>query len=302
MNKVYRFAVMGAISLFLQLSPASAQSTRALSSELNSVTCWIVDTDAYWDDLGALALLMPKKNVVAIVATGGIASPQQGIGTLGRFLSIGSSKAVLLQGKGSAATVKAHPDWSWLPNSLIYASRLEPELQKAYPNIKKADVSELPLSSGIGEATRNCKDVGILMIGPWTSYEDYEAAINVKLSVVVVLGYLGTNCSMDPSSCERSRNKLGQKLRQVSNRFFGSFEFDSYAPNSSPMSIALRKLSSEFGSAPELGQWDMLAALLILRPDLFYYDLSQNEFLPSNEQQAKSAPNELLGTSQKERH
>jgi len=241
-----------------------------------------------------LALLLPRRNVVAVVATGGISSPQQGIGTLGLFISIGSSHAAILQGKGAALT-PAEWQWDWVPKALVYTSKLEPELWKAAPDIKKIAATNQPLSSGIAEATHKCENVGVLMIGPWTSYGDYEEAINSKLSIVVALGSEGgTNCVIDKRPCETSMSKLGQKLRQVSDQFFGSFEFDSYAPNSPPMSLALRKLSTEFGTAPELGQWDMLAALLILRPDLFKYDSSSHEFSPLDEQQAKSAANQLL--------
>ncbi len=266
------------------------------------MTCWIVDTDVYWDDLGALALLLPRRNVVAVVATGGISSPQQGIGTLGLFISIGSSNAAILQGKGAALT-PAEWQWDWVPKALVYTSKLEPELRKAAPNIKKIAAANQPLLSGIAEATHNCENVGVLMIGPWTSYGDYEEAIDSKLSIVVALGSEGgTNCVIDKRPCETSKNKLGHRLRQVSNQFFGSFEFDSYAPNSPPMSLALRKLSTEFGTARELGQWDMLAALLILRPDLFQFN-SNHEFLPLDEQQAKSAANQLLAADlQNESH
>ena len=172
----------------------------------NPRACLIVDTDVGLDDYRALAILLPQRDVRAVIVTEGISSVQGGSTAISMFLASRGQTPPVIAGLASPTP----PDYDWLPAVRAGAERMNNFLHAAVafggsPNRLTHDVSA---------AVRGCAQVDVLALGPWTSYLRYAPALGPHVHTVAS-GRSFTennpdnfNCEYDLSACRNAVTTL----------------------------------------------------------------------------------------------
>jgi hypothetical protein len=131
--------------------------------------CTVVDTDAGLDDFRALAVLLPARDVRAVVVTEGISGVRHGATAVSMFLGSRGDMPRVVPGLASASP----PDYDWLPAVRAGAERLNGFLHEAVPF--GGDPGRL--ARDVRAAVHGCRTVDVLVLGPWTSYPHYARAL-----------------------------------------------------------------------------------------------------------------------------
>jgi hypothetical protein len=161
--------------------------------------CTVVDTDAGLDDFRALAVLLPARDVRAVVVTEGIAGVQNGATAVSMFLGSRGDMPRVVPGLASPTP----PDYPWLPAARAGAERLNNFLHQAVPFGGDPD----RLARDVKAAVHGCRTVDVLVLGPWTSYPRYARALGHGGHVVASgLSILENhpdnfNCEYDLTAC-----------------------------------------------------------------------------------------------------
>lgn len=142
----------------------------------NPRACLVVDTDVGLDDYRALAVLLPAREVRAVVVTEGISSVQGGATAVSMFLSSGGPTPPVLPGLAA----EAPPAYDWLPSARAGAERVNGFLAEAVPFGGDPD----RLAGDLRASVRGCARVDVLVLGPWTSYLRYAHALGRNTRVV----------------------------------------------------------------------------------------------------------------------
>jgi hypothetical protein len=252
--------------------------------------CLIIDSDGNIDDLRALAMLVPMRHVVAVITTDGMVNAHRGAATIARFLDlmklpIARQPAVIV-GQSRAVQDEAAPTWDWLEPA-------REDMQRTYDalgtltgtSIRLIDPkSNSELVQVVKKSVKGCSSVGLLMIGPWSSFTIYNQAIEKPWAFVVSQGrsiedpmnpeWDRVNCKMDMTSC-----KAALQIRKES----GIIWVDLPGPGSSfPIDDAFFKRLGQTSGAKALTtlmrnlnlsqaqhQWDDMPALYLLYPQAF---------------------------------
>lgn len=162
-------------------------------------TCLVVDTDVGVDDYRALAVVAPARDVRAVVVTEGISGVQNGATAVSMFLAGRGVSPPVLPGLASPNP----PAYDWLPPVRAAAERMNNFLGAAVP----ASATPDRLAAGVRSAVRGCGRVDLLVLGPWTSYPRYAAALRGHVRVVASGRSFAENnpdnfnCEYDLSAC-----------------------------------------------------------------------------------------------------
>lgn len=162
--------------------------------------CTVVDTDAGLDDFRALAVLLPGRDVRAVVLTEGVAGVQNGATAVSMFLASRGVTPPVITGLASANP----PDYDWLPAARAGAERLDNYFHDAVSF--GGDPSRL--KHDVGAALTGCTRVELLVLGPWTSYLKYVYNLGSRVDVVVSgLSFAENNsdnfnCDYDIAACK----------------------------------------------------------------------------------------------------
>ena len=208
-----RIGAWGVVAVFALLlagcaTPATSVSERGVSRD----SCVLVDTDAAIDDLRAIAALLRNERVVGVVATEGVTLPPQGAMAVAHMLGAanlaGAVPVVVGLRSGSPSSE------SWLPEARANAERLNCFLAEAVPFSQGTG----GLEDEVQRLTRDCRDVRVVVIAPWSSFVRYRAGLGAKLRQVVAQGLPledvpagrspGFNCRYDLPACQRAHREL----------------------------------------------------------------------------------------------
>jgi hypothetical protein len=138
--------------------------------------CLIVDTDVGLDDYRALAVVLPERDVRAVVVTEGISGVQGGSTAISMFLAGRGETPPAIPGLAS----ETPPAYDWLPAVRAGAERMNNFLHAAVPFGGNPD----RLTRDVRAAVRGCAKVDVLALGPWTSYLRYAPALGPNVHVV----------------------------------------------------------------------------------------------------------------------
>jgi hypothetical protein len=138
-------------------------------------TCTVVDTDAGLDDFRALTVLVPARDVRAVVVTEGISGVRNGATAVSMLLAARGDLPRVLPGFASPAP----PDYDWLPAARAGAERLNTFLHDAVP----AAGDPARLGRDVKASLSGCHRVDLLVLGPWTSYPHYARALGHDVHV-----------------------------------------------------------------------------------------------------------------------
>jgi hypothetical protein len=138
--------------------------------------CLIVDTDVALDDYRALAVVLPERDVRAVVVTEGISGVAGGSTAISMFLASRGVTPPVIPGLAS----QTPPAYDWLPAVRAGAERMNNFLHAAVPFGGDPD----RLTREIRAAVRGCVRVDVLALGPWTSYLRYVPELGTDVHVV----------------------------------------------------------------------------------------------------------------------
>jgi len=238
-------------------------------------TCLVVDTDVATDDFRALAVLVPHRELRAVVVTEGIASVPRGSTAVALFLASGQSSAPVIP--GLAAT--SPPDYDWLPAARAAAERINGFLAESVPFA--ASPNELKLA--LVAALRRCPRVEVLVLGPWSSFVEYAPMLRPLIRRVVASGRPvaennpdNFNCVYDQPACD----KADKFLRRVRTAVWVDLPADgtSYPPTQEMVDQladagmpGVLRAALNVDPSQWLGTrvWDDTAALYVLAPEHF---------------------------------
>lgn len=172
----------------------------------NPRACLIVDTDVGLDDYRALAIVLPQRDVRAVVVTEGISGVQGGSTALSLFLASRGQLPPVIPGLASPTP----PAYDWLPAVRAGAERLNNFLHAAVPFGGNPD----RLTHDVRAAVRGCAKIDVLALGPWTSYLRYAPALGNHVRVVASGRSFAENnpdnfnCEYDLSACRNAAATL----------------------------------------------------------------------------------------------
>ena len=175
----------------------------------NPRACLIVDTDVGLDDFRALAVLLPARDVRAVVVTEGISGVQHGATAVSMFLAARGETPPVITGLASPNP----PDYDWLPAARAGAERINNFLHAPVPFGGRPD----RLGREVTAAVRGCAEVDVLVLGPWTSYPRYAKALGSKADVVASGRSFAENnpdnfnCEYDLAACRTVTTDLGRR-------------------------------------------------------------------------------------------
>ena len=176
--------------------------------------CLIVDTDVGLDDYRALAVILPEREVRAIVVTEGISGVQDGSTAMSMFLASRGETPPVIPGLAS----ETPPAYDWLPAVRAGAERMNNFLHTAVPFGGNPD----QLTRGIRAAVQGCATVDVLALGPWTSYLRYAPALGPNVHVVASGRSFAENnpdnfnCEYDLPACSNAATSLDRGAARCS--------------------------------------------------------------------------------------
>ena len=235
-------------------------------------SCLVVDTDAGLDDYRALAIVLPAREVRAVVVTEGISGVPNGATAVSMFLASRGVTPPVIPGLASATP----PDYDWLPAVRAGAERLNNFLHSAVP----FGDTRTRLAKDVGAAVHGCGRVDVLALGPWTSYLAYAPALGRNAHVTASGRPLAENnpdnfnCEYDLASCRAVTLKrdtvfvdlppAGPELTYTPTEAMVARFSQAGMPGL--LRSALRVDPSQW---LETRLWDDAAALQLLRPQAF---------------------------------
>jgi inosine-uridine nucleoside N-ribohydrolase len=240
--------------------------------------CLVIDTDVGLDDVRAFAVVLPQRELRAVVVTEGIASVPGGSTALALFLASAPSSAPVIP--GLAATTP--PAYDWLPDVRAGAERLNGFLAQAVPFARQAK----DMIRALEQATRHCHRIDLLVLGPWSSFVHYAPVLGHKIQRVLVSGRPlvennpdNFNCVYDQPACEAA-DRLLRKRRAVAwvDLPADASASPSYAPTEAMVErMAQTGMPGVLRAALRLDPtqwlgtrlWDDTAALSLLAPQYF---------------------------------
>lgn len=258
-----------------------ARPPAAASAPAAPAACILVDTDVALDDFRAVTALLASGRVVGIVATEGISLPARGAMAMAHLVAAAnpSSAVAVVVGMQSASP----SDESWLPEARANAERLNGFLAEAVP----LSEATRALEDAIERITRDCGEVRVAVLGPWSSFVRYRGRLGAKLRLVVTQGLPledvpqgrspGFNCRYDLAACRQAHEALRPARigvwvdvpRGVTPAYAPTAEMiGALAPSGLPGTLRALMLGNPAGWKDTL-MWDDAAALYLLHPGAF---------------------------------
>jgi inosine-uridine nucleoside N-ribohydrolase len=238
-------------------------------------SCLVVDTDAATDDFRAFATLFPHRDLRAVVVTEGIASVPRGSTAIALFLASGQSLAPVIPGLAA----KVPPVYDWLPAARAAAERMNNLLGASVPFAANPTKLKLALVASL----RNCHQIDVLVLGPWSSFIEYAPMLRPLIRHVVASGRPlaennpdNFNCVYDQAACDKA-DKL---LRMIPTAVWVDLPADgtSYPPTQEMVNqlagagmpgVLRAALNADPSQWLGTRLWDDTAALYILTPEHF---------------------------------
>lgn len=187
------------------------------------VQCTLIDNDFDIDDLMALPVVIGSEPVVAVIQTEGYTEPEMAAPVVDILLhgtSAGDTSArIPIIAGGSQQTT---PDLSHLPWVPFFRSMLNRGNGLLDKDPKPWKPGDRNYPDRIVELTKNCDEIRVLVIGPYTSFIRYYPLIESKVTRIVIMGQpIGDesatpdkesfNCSFDMAACQSAMVQLRGK-------------------------------------------------------------------------------------------
>lgn len=268
--------------------PVSAAS--AAPASLPPAQCLVVDSDGNLDDLRALALLATHRRVAAVVTTDGMVPADWGALIVQRFLMLATPgtyhQPTVIAGKARAAQDRPAPTYTFIEPARRDMRAVDQALRDlgATGALVQAPSTDEALGDAVAVATRDCDGVGLVVLGPWSSFSAYRDQLAPRLRFVVAQGrspedkdderWDRINCWLDEVSCRAAVRQLGPDgIAWADMPGTGSsFPVDARmftTLGATPAGKLLKELHQKAAPEEEHHQWDDMAALFTLRPDAF---------------------------------
>jgi hypothetical protein len=274
---------------FFHWSTTMAKSHDGPVPTLPNVQCLVVDSDANIDDMRALAMLGQYYRIAAVITTAGMQSPSAGAATLTRFLDSAKIPATVIQGHTRGANTSTQPDWGWLEHSRADMARIDAALSQMSPSKPRflTPINELELSRIVSNAVEDCAGIGMLVLGPWSSFAAYRTFVDKNKEPAKFIVSQGrsiedpdkpdwdrVNCHFDLAACQMNIRSLGKDaitwidLPGPGIPFPVDQEIISKIGETSA-SRALKEVMDRASIMEPQEQWDDMPAMFLLRPDAF---------------------------------
>ncbi|MCG7595523.1 nucleoside hydrolase [Mycobacterium sp. PSTR-4-N] len=204
---MFRLAAVAVATAALAFSALAAPPHGRAAAD----ACVVIDTDLDIDDMMSMPMVVGNRHVAAVVATEGFTTPELGAAAISRLLAEPEQRTIpVIVGAGvhrSDADIAAgFGDFVLVFRELM--NRLNDFLPTALPPAPRAE----DYVQRVADAVATCRQVDVLLLGPLTSFVDYEPAIRPKIGRVVISGrpvnadsdleaVESFNCSYDRPSC-----------------------------------------------------------------------------------------------------
>ncbi|MBX7449433.1 nucleoside hydrolase [Mycolicibacterium sp. 3033] len=173
--------------------------------------CVVIDTDLDIDDMMSIPMVVGIRHVAAVVTTEGFTTSELGAAATGRLLAEPEQRTIPVIlgagiGRSEADIASSFGDFVLVFRQLM--SRLNDFLPAPLPPTPRQDDDV----QRVVDAVATCRQVDVLLLGPFTSFVDYGPAIRSKIGRVVISGrpvnadsdleaVESFNCSYDRRSC-----------------------------------------------------------------------------------------------------
>ena len=202
---------------FLVISVPTPSAAEPLAVDASaSRSCVVIDNDLDIDDLMAIPLVVANTRVAAIVQSEGYTTPEQAAPVANRLVNgeRNGRKIPVIVG-GSQAQSPDLSRWPWLSFFRTMMNRGN-GLLKGQP---KPWPSDPKFARKVANAVKRCDSVSVLIIGTYTSFNEYLPLIASKVDRVVVMGQpIGDdsrtpgrdsfNCVFDFTACQAAMRSL----------------------------------------------------------------------------------------------
>ncbi len=273
------------------LLPAFCNPGRA-SAQPAGAACVLIDTDFDVDDMMAIPMIIQNRRVAAIVVTEGVTRPGYGAAALARLLATpGPATPVLVLAGGSPAPDRGYAAPKWMAEVRTDMERLNGLFRTPVPPAPGTH----DIASEVERAVAGCGKVSVLALGPWTSFRLYAPRLGDRIDSVIAQGRplrsteesekTSFNCAYDKPACEATFPRI-----QALGGIFVDVPKEA-APPYSPNLAMVQALhpdglagslqaalmvnptmwaEGDAASGNKAFLWDQLAALYLLRPELFH--------------------------------
>ena len=203
----------------MTFAAANPVPTSALSKKVEKHECVVIDNDLDIDDMMAIPLVLGNKHVAAIVQTEGYTLPEKSAPVVDKLINHlpdqPQNRKISIIAGGRQLNGPDLKRWPWLPffrsimnraNGLIPIEPTSWPANNSYPQ-------------AIAESVKDCKNVTFLIIGTYTSFNNYLSLIKDKLDRMVIMGQeIGDesrtpgrqsfNCDYDLEACKKAMPEL----------------------------------------------------------------------------------------------
>lgn len=180
-------------------------------------SCVIIDTDFDIDDMMSIPTVLGARHVAAIVTTEGYTLPALGAAAVTRLVTEPGQRAIPVvvgaaTGRPEADIAASFGDYVLDYRALMH--RLNNSLPAALPPVPATG----DYLTQVADAVAGCPRVDVLVLGPFSSFANYGAAIRSRIGRVVITGRPphgdpqlkageSFNCVYDQTSCDEVFNR-----------------------------------------------------------------------------------------------
>lgn len=182
--------------------------------------CVVIDTDFDIDDMMAIPTVIGNRHVAAIVTTEGYTRAEAGAAALARLIAEPDQRPIpiIIGANTDRTAAEIAENWPWLPYVRRTMSRLNDFL--AAPPTPPGSAPR-DYVRALTDATTACARLDVLIIGTYSSFIHYSAALRPKIEHVVVMGKpigdpsqrpgkTSFNCGYDLPACQTAMGQLAQ--------------------------------------------------------------------------------------------
>ncbi|WP_208948166.1 nucleoside hydrolase [Segnochrobactrum spirostomi] len=180
--------------------------------------CTIIDTDFDVDDMMAIPLVIGNRHVAAIVTSEGYTTAEQGASAVSRLIAEPNQRQipVIIGADSHRSVADIAKNWPWMVYYRDIMSRVNGLLSAP---LMPSRTPAPDYVQEISKRTADCHRIDLLVIGTFSSFVHYSAAIKPKLDRIVIMGKpigdptqkpgkYSFNCGYDLPACKTATAEL----------------------------------------------------------------------------------------------